>query len=177
MTTDTIKLQKIDDYRWRIPKTGNMRVPGIIYADEKLLKDIYRDKAIEQVRNVASLPGIVKYSLAMPDIHWGFGFAIGGVAATDINNDGVISPGGVGYDINCGVRLVKTNLTEKDIKPCIKDLVYGLYNNVPAGLGSKGDIRVSVDEEKKLLVRGAEWAVSKGYGKKEDLEVTEENAL
>jgi len=175
MTTDTIKLQKIDDYRWRIPKTGNMRVPGIIYADEKLLKDIYRDKAIEQVRNVASLPGIVKYSLAMPDIHWGFGFAIGGVAATDINNDGVISPGGVGYDINCGVRLVKTNLTEKDIKPCIKDLVYGLYNNVPAGLGSKGDIRVSVDEEKKLLVRGAEWAVSKGYGKKEDLEVTEEN--
>ena len=95
------KLEKIDDYRWRLPKTGSMRVPGIIYADERLLKDIYRDKALEQVANAAHLPGIVKYSLAMPDIHWGYGLPIGGVIATDIENGGVVTPGGIGFDINC----------------------------------------------------------------------------
>ena len=170
-----IKLEKIDDYRWRVPKTGGMRVPGVVYADENLLKDIYRDRAINQVQNAAHLPGIVKYSLAMPDIHWGYGLPIGGVVATDIDSGGVVTPGGIGFDINCGVRLVRTNLTLKEARSRIKDLVYALYNNVPAGVGSKGDIRVGIDEEKKILTRGSAWAISKGYGRPEDLEVTEEN--
>ncbi|MDD5449418.1 MAG: RtcB family protein [Candidatus Omnitrophica bacterium] len=169
-------LEKIDDYRWRIPKSykTGMRVDGVIYASEEMVKAIRSDKAAEQVANVAFLPGIVKYSLAMPDIHWGYGFCIGGVAATDIDTGGVISPGGVGFDINCGVRLVKTNLKEEDVRPKLKDLVYGLYNNVPAGVGSKGDIKISPQEERKLLVEGAAWVVKKGYGRQEDLDYTEE---
>ncbi len=169
-------LEKIDDYRWRIPKSykTGMRVPGIIYADEKLLKDIYRDKALDQVANVAFLPGIVNASLAMPDIHWGYGFPIGGVAATDIDNGGVISPAGVGYDISCGVRMLKTNFQYEDIKDKIKDLVYALFSDVPSGVGSKGDIRVSAKEEKEILLKGSKWAVEKGYGTEEDLECTEE---
>jgi tRNA-splicing ligase RtcB len=169
-------LEKIDEYRWRIPRSykQGMRVDGVIYADDEMMKEIRSDKAPEQVANVAFLPGIVKYSLAMPDIHWGYGFAIGGVAATDADAGGVISPGGVGFDINCGVRLVKTSLTENDIKPKLKDLVYALYNNVPAGVGSKGDIRISESEERKLLVEGAKWVVGHGYGRQEDLEYTEE---
>ncbi len=171
-----VPLEKIDDYRWRIPRSykPGMRVPGIIYADEKLLKDIRNDKALEQVANVAFLPGIVKASLAMPDIHWGYGFCIGGVAATDIDSGGVISPGGVGFDINCGVRLLKTNFQYEDIKDKIKDLVYALFSDIPAGVGSKGDIRVSAKEEEKILVKGSRWAVEKGYGTEEDLECTEE---
>jgi tRNA-splicing ligase RtcB len=169
-------LEKIDDYRWRIPKSykPGMRVDGIIYADEKLLKDIRHDKAAEQVANVAFLPGIVKASLAMPDIHWGYGFPIGGVAATDPEEGGVISPGGVGFDINCGVRLVKTDLQYEDIKDKIKDLVYRLFSDVPAGVGSKGDIRVGAKEEREILAKGARWAVEKGYGIEEDLECSEE---
>lgn len=171
-----IKLEKIDDYRWRIPKSfkPGMRVPGIIYADEKLLKDIYQDKALEQVANVAFLPGIVNYSLAMPDIHWGFGFPIGGVAATDIEEGGVISPGGIGFDINCGVRMLKTNLQHEDIKDKIKDLVYALFSDIPTGVGSKGDIRVGRREEKEIMTKGSQWAVEQGYGTQEDLECTEE---
>lgn len=171
------KLEKIDDYRWRIPRSyrPGMRVPGIIYADEKLLKDIRQDKALEQVANVAFLPGIVGASLAMPDIHWGYGFSIGGVAATDIEEGGVISPGGVGYDINCGVRLIQTNLRYEDIKDKIEALTRALFNDIPAGVGSKGDIRVSPREEREILVKGAGWAVGKGYGTDDDLECTEEN--
>ncbi len=170
-------LEKIDDYRWRIPKSykPGMRVPGIIYADEKLLKDIRQDKAMEQVANVAFLPGIVNASLAMPDIHWGYGFSIGGVAATDTDNNGVISPAGVGYDINCGVRMLKTNFQYEEIKNKIKDLVYVLFSDIPAGVGSKGDIRVSEREEREILIKGAKWAVQKGYGTEEDLECTEES--
>ncbi len=169
-------LEKIDDYRWRIPRTykAGMRVDGIIYADEKLLKDIRHDKAAEQVANVSFLPGIVKASFGMPDIHWGYGFAIGGVAAMDIEKGGVISPGGVGYDINCGVRLVRTDLFEKDVRPYLKELVAGLFRAVPSGVGSEGDIRVTAREEKEILVKGAGWAVAKGYGTEDDLEVTEE---
>ena len=169
-------LEKIDDYRWRIPKSykPGMRVPGIIYADEKLLKDIRQDKALEQVANVAFLPGIVNASLAMPDIHRGYGFCIGGVAATDPENGGVISPAGVGYDINCGVRMLKTNFQYDEIKNKIKDLVYALFSDIPSGLGSKGDIRVSTREEREILVKGARWAVERGYGTQEDLECTEE---
>lgn len=170
------QLEKIDNYRFRIPKSykPGMRVPGIIYADEKLLKYILQDKAPEQVANVAFLPGIVKASLAMPDIHWGYGFAIGGVAATDVENKGVISPAGVGYDINCGVRLLKTNFQYKEIKDKLKDLIYALFSNVPSGVGSEGDIRVSQQEEKEILIKGARWAVERGYGVEEDLEHTEE---
>ena len=170
------KLEKIDDYRWRIPKSyrPGMRVPGIIYADERLLKDIRQDKALEQVANVAFLPGIVGASLAMPDIHWGYGFSIGGVAATDIEEGGVVSPGGVGYDINCGVRLIQTNLRYEDIKDKIEALTRALFNDIPAGVGSKGDIRVSPREEREILVKGAGWALGKGYGTDDDLECTEE---
>ena len=170
-------LEKIDDFRWRIPKAykPGMRVDGIIYADEKLLKDIRHDRAAEQVANVAFLPGIVKASLAMPDIHWGYGFPIGGVAATDIENGGVVAPGGIGFDINCGIRLVRTNLQYAEIKDKVKDLVAALFSDVPAGLGSKGDIRVTVKEEKEILVKGSRWAVEQGFGTQEDLECTEEN--
>ncbi len=169
-------LEKLDNYRFRIPPTykPGMRVPGIIYADEKLLKDIVHDKACEQVANVAFLPGIVKASLAMPDIHWGYGFSIGGVAATDIAEGGVISPAGVGFDINCGVRLMKTNLQFEDTQSWIKDLAHRIFSDVPSGVGSEGDIRVSAREEKEILVKGSKWAVQSGYGCQEDLECTEE---
>ena len=175
--SDNIQLEKIDDYRWRIPKSykPGMRVPGLIYANEKLLESIYRDKALEQVANVAFLPGIVNNSFAMPDIHWGYGFPIGGVAATDIDEGGVISPGGVGFDINCGVRLLKTNLEYDDIKDKLEDLIYRLFSDVPAGVGSSGNIKVGAKEEKEILLKGARWAVEKGFGTEDDLECTEEN--
>ncbi|MDP3041521.1 MAG: RtcB family protein [Candidatus Omnitrophota bacterium] len=174
---DNIPLEKIDDYRWRIPKSykPGMRVPGLIYASEKLLESIYKDKALEQVANVAFLPGIVRHSLAMPDIHWGYGFPIGGVAATDIDEGGVISPGGVGFDINCGVRLVKTNLEYDEVKDKIEDLINRLFSDVPAGVGAEGNIKVGTKEEKQILLKGARWAVENGFGTEDDLECTEEN--
>jgi tRNA-splicing ligase RtcB (3'-phosphate/5'-hydroxy nucleic acid ligase) len=170
-------LEKIDNYRWRIPRSykPGMRVPGLIFADEKLLKDIRHDKALEQVANVAFLPGIVGASLGMPDIHWGYGFSIGGVAATDVDADGVISPGGVGFDINCGVRLIRTNLLFEDVKDKIKDLTHALFSGVPAGVGSEGDIRVNSREEKQILLKGSRWAVEQGYGTESDIECTEES--
>jgi tRNA-splicing ligase RtcB len=170
------RLEKVDSYRWRIPvsyKPG-MKVPGLIYASESLIGSILKDKAPEQVANVAFLPGIVKYSLAMPDIHWGYGFSIGGVAAIDPEKNGVISPGGVGYDINCGVRLVRSDLTLKDIEPKLETLINALFNNIPCGLGSSGEIRVSDKEEKEIFLKGSSWAVKKGYGVKDDLEHTED---
>jgi len=169
--------EKIDDYRWRIPKSSmqGMRVDGVIYASNRLIDSIKKDSALQQVANVATLPGIVKHSLAMPDIHWGYGFSIGGVAATDTEKDGVISPGGVGYDINCGVRLLKTNLFEKDLKQKIKDLTVALYRDIPAGVGSKGDINLTDKEQEKILVKGAKWALSKGFATEDDIEHTEEN--
>jgi len=175
-------VRKIDDYRFEIPKeyrgkSGNLRmkVPGIVYVDEKMLNQVRKDDSLEQVANVATLPGIVAKSMAMPDIHWGYGFPIGGVAATDAE-EGVISPGGVGFDINCGVRLVRTNLTINDLdKDLIKKLVDRLFENVPSGLGSEGKVRVSVRELNEVLENGARWAVEHGYGWEEDLEVLEEN--
>ncbi len=171
------KLEKIDSYRWKIPTSykQGMPVPGIIYASEKLIPSITSDKAPEQVANVAFLPGIVKYSLAMPDIHWGYGFSIGGVAATDPEKNGVISPGGVGYDINCGVRLLRSDLIEQDLRPRLENLTNSLFNNIPCGIGSSGDIRVSDKEESEIFIKGAGWAVKKGYGAGEDLENTESN--
>jgi len=170
-------LEKISDYKYRIPKSykPGMLVDGIIYSNEKLIAGIKRDKALDQVANVAFLPGIVGNSLAMPDIHWGYGFCIGGVAATDPEAGGVISPGGVGYDINCGVRLLKTNLTLGDLKNKLPKIVNTLYQDTPSGVGSTGDIKVSYQEEKKILLNGAKWAVERGFGVREDLEHCEEN--
>ncbi|MFH1662907.1 MAG: RtcB family protein [Chloroflexota bacterium] len=169
-------LEKIDEYRWCIPKSykPGMRVPGLIYVDKEMLEHILLEQTLEQVANVAHLPGIVGNSMAMPDIHWGYGFPIGGVAAMGIK-DGVISPGGVGFDINCGVRIMRTNLTGKEVIPRIKELVDALYNNVPSGLGSKGKIRLSPGEIDKVLIKGSRWAIENGYGLAEDLESTEEN--
>ncbi len=169
-------LNKIDDYRWEIPATykPGMRVPGLIYADEKMLRQIKEDRSLEQVANVAFLPGIVSRSMAMPDIHWGYGFPIGGVAATRVS-DGVISPGGVGFDINCGVRLIRTNLTKDEVKPKIEKLLNDLFHNVPSGLGSEGKIRLRGNEIEKLLIKGAAWAVEAGFGERDDLEYTEEH--
>ncbi|MCJ7521016.1 MAG: RtcB family protein [Dehalococcoidia bacterium] len=169
-------LTRIDDYRWEIPITykPGMRVPGLIFSDEQMLRHIQDEQSLEQVANVAFLPGIVGRSLAMPDIHWGYGFPIGGVAATRVD-DGVISPGGVGFDINCGVRLLRTNLTEREVKPRIERLLADLFINVPSGLGSKGKIRLKGNEIDRLLLKGAGWAVAAGYGEPEDLEFTEDH--
>jgi tRNA-splicing ligase RtcB len=169
------QLIRVDDYRWKIPedyKTG-MRVPGLIYASERMLESMREEQTLEQVANVAFLPGIMSSSLAMPDIHWGYGFPIGGVAATSIK-DGVVSPGGVGYDINCGVRLLRTNLSEAEVRPRINELVDELFVNVPSGLGSEGKIKVNQKEMERLMVEGARWAVRHGLGSEEDLDVTEE---
>ncbi len=174
MNQDGIRLKKISDYLWEIPPVGAMKVPGYIYASEKLMNLVNEDKSPQQVANVACLPGIVKYSLAMPDIHWGYGFPIGGVAAFSVDN-GVISPGGVGYDINCGVRLMRTNLTEEEISPKIKKVIRDLFNAIPTGVGSSGAIsKLSNVELKKLLLQGAAWAVGRGYGKMEDLQFIED---
>jgi tRNA-splicing ligase RtcB len=171
-----IILEKIDDYRWMIPPVGGMRVPGMIYGSEKLMKEMGADKSPQQVANVAHLPGIVKYSLAMPDMHWGYGFPIGGVAAFDMD-DGIISPGGVGYDINCGCRLMVTNLKFGDIKDRMHDLVSALYRDIPSGVGSKGNLKLTTKEEKKVLLEGAGWAVKQGYGLPDDLESTEDGGI
>lgn len=169
-------LEKVDDYRWRIPKSykNGMRVDGLIFASRDMLGDILKEQALEQVANVACLPGIVGHSLAMPDIHWGYGFPIGGVAAMRVS-DGVVSPGGVGFDINCGVRLLRTNLLDEEVRPRIRELVDALYRNVPSGLGSEGKIRLRGGEIDEVLAEGSRWAVEKGYGRHEDLETTEEH--
>jgi tRNA-splicing ligase RtcB len=169
----TIELKKIDDYRWEVPRIGAMRVPGIVYTSASMLKSIQQEESLQQVANVATLPGIIKASLAMPDIHWGYGFPIGGVAAFDWRT-GVISPGGVGYDINCGVRLATTSLIEKDVRPRLEDLVNALYRNIPCGVGSTGFVRLSVEEEKKVLRQGSRWAVRQGFGEESDIEHTED---
>ncbi len=169
-------LKKIDDYRWEIPTSykQGMSVPGLIFASESMLSHIWQEQVFQQVANVAFLPGIVRYSLAMPDIHWGYGFPIGGVAATRVK-DGVVSPGGVGFDINCGVRLVQTNLTEEEVRPKIEQLVNELFVNIPSGLGSEGKIRASGKELDEVMVKGSRWAIEKGYGLAEDIIVTEES--
>jgi len=168
-------MRKIDDYRWEIPRSykEGMSVPGLIFATESMLGHIWQEQVFQQVANVAFLPGIVDYSLAMPDIHWGYGFPIGGVAATRVE-DGVVSPGGVGFDINCGVRLLRTNLTRKEVKPKIEQLIAELFDNIPSGLGSTGKIRVTEKELDEVLIKGSRWAVEKGYGEAQDIVVTEE---
>ncbi len=168
-----IKLEKLDDYRWIIPLSGDMRVPGLIFSSPELISAIKEDQSLVQVRNVATLPGIVNYALAMPDIHWGYGFPIGGVAAFDMK-EGVVSPGGVGYDINCGCRLMTTALNAHEIRVRIKELVYALFNNIPTGVGSSGPLKLSKKDEQQVALKGAAWAVENGYGYPEDLERTED---
>jgi tRNA-splicing ligase RtcB (3'-phosphate/5'-hydroxy nucleic acid ligase) len=169
-------VHKIDDQRWEIQRSykDGMRVPGLIFASEKMLDQIWEDKACEQVVDVSFLPGIVGHSLAMPDIHWGYGFPIGGVAATRVK-DGVVSPGGVGFDINCGVRLLRTNLTAEEVKPNIENLIYALFSNIPSGLGSEGRLRLSQKDLEKVLEKGSAWAIEKGMGESDDLVFTEES--
>jgi tRNA-splicing ligase RtcB len=168
-----IRMKRLDDYRWEIKPFGGMRVPGIIYSSESLMKGLEKDESLKQVANVAHLPGIVRYSLAMPDIHWGYGFPIGGVAAFDLEN-GIISPGGVGYDINCGCRLVATKLKYDDVKDRLENLVTALFRDIPTGVGSTGLLKLTPKEERRVLVEGAQWAVKNGYGTAEDLEATED---
>jgi len=172
-------LERIDANRWRIPKTykPGMRVDGLIYADDELVAAIKQDKSPEQVANVACLPGIVKYSLAMPDIHWGYGFCIGGVAATDPKQGGVVSPGGVGYDINCGVRLIRTNIPIADAKPRMERLVETMFRTVPCGVGRGGIVKFSKSELRRLMAEGSSYVVKKGFGWDSDLEATEARGL
>jgi tRNA-splicing ligase RtcB len=169
-------LKRISDTVWEIPvsyKEG-MRVPARIYGTEKIIQEL--DEAVyDQVTNVATLPGITKYALCMPDGHFGYGFPIGGVAAMDVDQGGVISPGGIGFDINCGMRLLVTNLTYKDVKPYIKKLVDKLYQRVPAGVGSTGFVKISREEFRQVVEEGAGWCINKGYGWEEDLSLIEEN--
>ena len=167
------ELKRIDHVRWEIPRTGKMRVPGLIYADQTTIPDIKKDNAADQVYNVAHLPGIVGRSLAMPDVHWGYGFPIGGVAAFDMDQ-GVVSPGGVGYDINCGVRLAVTGLYREDAGKRIRDMVDALFANVPAGVGSKGGVKLGKSEMNKVMKLGAQWAIQQGMGDSSDLEKIEE---
>ena len=169
-----LKLRKLADYLWEIPRTGNMLAPARIYATEKMLKHILADNAPQQAANVAHLPGIVGYALAMPDMHWGYGFPIGGVAAFDVHS-GVISPGGVGYDINCGVRLMASSLTRPEVQTKIPDLVKALYQHVPTGVGSEGRIKLSQKELEQIMTTGAHWAAKNGYGEKDELEFIEEH--
>jgi len=170
---DIVTLKKVSEFEWEIPKAGDMLVPGRIFADVKLVRDM-DEKVREQVTNVACLPGIVKASLAMSDAHWGYGFPIGGVAAMDPDNDGVVSVGGVGFDSGCGVRTLITNLTAKDVRPKIKEIAELLFKTVPAGLGSKGEIILSRSEADELFRAGARWVVEHGYGTEEDLKHTED---
>jgi tRNA-splicing ligase RtcB (3'-phosphate/5'-hydroxy nucleic acid ligase) len=171
-----VSLEKIDDYRWRVPRRGDMRTDGIIYASEQMVRKITDEKAAEQVANVACLPGIAGAALAMPDIHWGYGFPIGGVAATDAA-DGVISPGGIGYDISCGVRLLRSNLVVKDLEGKTDRLADALFQAVPSGVGSTGRLRLNPQEVRKVFVKGSKWSVERGLGDAEDLETCEDGGF
>ncbi len=166
-------LKKINDYTWEIPKTGDMKVPTVIYTSSKLLESVKRDRTLQQARNMACLPGIQKRAYVMPDAHQGYGFPIGGVAAFDLDQ-GIISPGGVGYDINCGVRLLKTEYTEKDVHEKRKLLLTEIFREVPAGVGKGGTTRLNRNVLLEVCIKGAEWAVENGYGRREDLKRTEE---
>lgn len=166
----TCKVQQIGRFLWRIPREGAMRTDGLVFASPKMMQDLHRDEALDQVRNVATLPGIVGPSMAMPDIHWGYGFPIGGVAAFDAE-EGVVSPGGVGYDINCGVRLLRSNLAADQLRPSLGRLADALFRNIPSGVGAhRSDFKLSIPEEKRLLTKGAAWVVQQGFGDGADLE-------
>ncbi|MBD0299437.1 MAG: RtcB family protein, partial [Nitrososphaera sp.] len=170
------RVKKVNDLEYRIdpePAKG-MKVPVTIYADELLISKMVTDRTVDQAANVATLPGIKKHVVVLPDGHEGYGFPVGGVAATDLE-EGVIRPGGVGYDINCGVRMIRTNLTERDVRPRLKELVNELFRSVPSGVGSEGAVKLTKTELDELLVQGVRWAVSHGYGTEDDMEACEES--
>jgi tRNA-splicing ligase RtcB (3'-phosphate/5'-hydroxy nucleic acid ligase) len=168
-------LEKVNDYCWRIPKSykTGMRVDGLIYASEKLIKQIKDDQAPEQVANVAFLPGIQYASIAMPDIHWGYGFCIGGVCATDPEEGGVICPGGIGFDINCGIRMIRSNLFYEDVKPHLKSLIDELFKQVPTGVGKSGKYSFNQKELRKLMAEGSSYLFRHGLAVERDIEHTE----
>ena len=168
---DTKLFTRHSKYEWEIAPRGNMRVPAKIYASRQLI-DGMDEKVFEQATNVATLPGIVKASYAMPDAHWGYGFPIGGVAAFDPYKGGVISAGGVGFDISCGVRTLLSGLVEEDILAVQKELASILFSIIPAGVGSTGKLRLSKNEMDNMLAGGAKWAIQKGYGNKKDLNIS-----
>jgi tRNA-splicing ligase RtcB len=170
------KLQKQKEYQWIIPKTGDMVVPGQIFASQQLVEEM-DEKVYEQVTNVACLPGLQRFSIAMPDAHWGYGFPIGGVAAFDPQEGGVVSVGGVGFDVNCGVRTLKTGMVCEDVKPHLRSIIDTLFSIVPAGVGSRGEISLSGSQIEEVLTRGAQWVVSRGYGTQEDLDFTEDRGM
>jgi len=166
----SVTLRQIDDYRWEIPREGKMRTRGLIFCSREMLPDVQGDQSLQQVANVATLPGIVGPSMAMPDIHWGYGFAIGGVAAFNLD-EGIISPGGVGYDINCGVRLLRTKLHRDQVQPRMEELVNILFGNIPSGVGSRRkDLKLSMPTLKQVMKYGSNWAVKNGYGHESDLD-------
>lgn len=169
-------IRKLDEFRFEIPSSYKpcMTTSAVIFSDDKLIQSVKADNAPEQAANVACMPGIVGKSMAMPDIHWGYGFPIGGVAAFD-SESGVISPGGIGYDVNCGVKLVRTNLTAGDVAKDIKRLIDAIFGNVPSGVGEKGKLRLAGREIDDVLEEGAEWAVAHGYGWEDDLASCEES--
>ena len=170
---DPARFTRVDGTTWRVEPSGTMRVPVIIYADENLIQDM-DDKVFEQAVNVARLPGIVQASYVMPDAHWGYGFPIGGVAAFDPDRGGVISAGGVGFDISCGVRTMLTGLSVADILPVQKQLADSLFRQIPAGVGSESAITLDAAEMEAMLAQGAHWAVARGWGEMRDLERIEE---
>lgn len=168
-----MQIKKISELEWEIPRQGNMQVPVKIFASEKVLEKIKQDKTIQQIKNVSCLSGILSPAIAMPDAHMGYGFPIGGVAAFDLEK-GVISPGGVGYDINCSIRLLKTNLKRKDVEKNRKEIAKQLFNEIPSGVGKKGRLILKEKQVDEVLKEGAQWVVEQGFGKKEDYENIEE---
>ncbi len=167
------RIERLDAYRYRIPREAPMRVDGIVFASEKLMGDLREDPTLDQVANVACLPGIVGSSLAMPDAHWGYGFPIGGVAAFDAE-EGIISPGGVGYDINCGVRLLRSNLRVDDARPRLRELVDALFVEIPTGVGAhRREEVLSRQELRQMVTKGARWSVERGYGDPSDVDAIE----
>ncbi len=165
-----IKLRRLDEYRWEVPQEGKMRTRGVVYCSAEMVPELRQDQSLQQVANVAMLPGIVGASLAMPDIHWGYGFPIGGVAAFDLA-EGVVSPGGVGYDINCGVRLLRTNLSRPDLAGRVQALVDVLFDHIPSGVGSRRqDLKLKTATLQEVLRHGAAWAVKNGFGDADDLQ-------
>ncbi len=170
-----MEIERIGRYRYRIPTSyrSGMQVPGLLYCNSRLFSAIREDGSLEQVANAAMLPGIVRASFAMPDIHYGYGLPIGGVVATDPRSDGVVTPGGVGFDINCGVRLLAVTLEKADVTPRLLELVEALFNTIPCGVGVSGPIKLSRPEMNRVLKRGSPWVVEQGYGLLEDLERTE----
>ncbi|MBX6369836.1 MAG: RtcB family protein [Rhodospirillales bacterium] len=170
---DTSRLERVSEHEWRLAPRGAMRVPAVIFADANLIREM-DDKVLEQIGNVACLPGIVSAAYAMPDAHWGYGFPVGGVAAFDPEDGGVISAGGVGFDISCGVRTLLTGLRRSDVEPVKRALADGLFAEIPAGLGSRGKIALDAAETDAMLKGGARWAVERGYGVPADLERIED---